>query len=56
MNENNYRNQFNIENNDVEINQDKDALLPSPKFISRPVSRTHMSNLLCKLVYQKPKP
>ena len=43
-------------NNDAEINQDKDALLSSPKFTSRPVHETHnMSNLLCKLIYQKSK-
>ena len=42
--------------NDTEINQDKDALLSSSKFTSRPVHETHnMSNLLCKLIYQKSK-
>ena len=45
-----------MENDDAEINQDKDALLPSPKMTSRPVHRTHnIANLLCKLIYQKSK-
>ena len=44
-------------NNDAEINQDKDPpKLSSPKFTSTPVHETHnMSNLLCKLIYQKSK-
>lgn len=45
-----------MENNDAEINQDKDVLLSSPKFTSRPVRGTHnIANLLCKLIYQKSK-
>ena len=36
-----------MENNDAEANQDKHALLPSPKFTSRPVYKESIIRQIC---------
>ena len=37
-----------MENNDAETNQDKHALLPSPKFTSRPV---YKGRIVCQICF-----
>ena len=37
-----------MENNDAQTNQDKDALLPSPKITSRPV---YKERIICQICF-----
>ena len=43
-----YRNLFVMEKNDTETNQGEDTLLPSPKFVSRPV---YMGRIICQICF-----